>query len=176
MKKEVTSCIMGEPCSMFEIMGEAVGKLGVNWHYKILASPPVVAYGQFFGGDGIILAWFYGLFFTDLVFGVANAVKAESFKRRYMERWVVKLVTYTICIAMVGTINDALKRSLGFNFPLLDIFMTFLLAGEVLSICDHLNALGCPVPAVLMRLATRIRKKAESKIDGILEEGKEGEK
>jgi len=32
------------------------------------------------------------------------------------------------------------------------------------------------VPAVLMRLATRIRKKAESKIDGILDDGHKEDK
>ena len=181
MKNEAATCIMSEPIYILRFAAEYVGKLGIDWRYKILASPPIAFYGQYLGGDGIILALFYSLFCVDLVLGIIMAVKDGTYKHQYLQRWVVKFVTYTLCIAMVGALIAAINRSLfgvvefRANF-ILDIFMTFLLAGEIISICDHLHRLGCPVPAVLMRLATRIRNKAESRIDGILEDGKDEEK
>ena len=158
-------------------MEDSMGKVVFGWHYKIMLSPAAIAYGQFLGGDGYIVAGFYALFFLDLLAGLGAALKNRCFAFRRLDMWVVKLLTYSLCILIVGIINGAAVRSWGFNPHILDTLLTFLIAGEAMSIFENLSELGCPVPPVLLKLAAGVKSKAGKKLDAMLDDdGKEDKK
>ena len=158
-------------------MEDYAEKAVFGWHYKIMLSPTAIAYSQLFGGDGYIVAGFYILFSLDLVTGLAAALKNRCFRFRRLDLWVVKLLTYSLCILIVGIINGAAVRSWGFNPHILDTVLTFLIASEARSIFENLSELGCPVPPVLLKLAAGVKGRAGKKLDAFLddEEREEGE-
>jgi len=162
------------PALFLGAVGQEIGKIGertgANWPLNLGALPPVVAYGQLTGGDGIILALFYILFTLDLVLGVAAAIRAGGFREVKFEKWLIKFFTYTLCIGVVAAVNDALQRSLWAVLPILDLLLSVLLTGEALSIFKNLDRLGCPVPPVLLRLTGRLKERAEKKLEGIMDE------
>ena len=165
----MSASIMESPGLVCLAGASYLDKAVAGWQYKLLASPPLVAYGALFGGDGYILAAFYILFFLDFFVGVAAALKNGRFRLKRLELWVVKFITFSLCIGIVGVVNMALSRSWGLNLPLLDTVLTLLIAGEALSIMENLGGLGCPVPPVFLKLAAGVKSRAGKKLDALLD-------
>jgi phage-related holin len=168
--------VLESPRLMFLAMVDYTGKAAAGWYYKLLASPVFIAYGHLFGGDGYILAAFCGLLLVDLIVGTARAVKNRCFRFRRLDLWLVKLVTYALCLGVVGALNGAAEHGWGVNIPILDTVLIILIASEAISIFENLHEMGCPVPPVLLRLATGVKSKAGRKLDALLDDQGEGAK
>jgi phage-related holin len=156
-------------------MSDYADKAAAGWHYKVLASPPFIIYGQLFGGDAYILIAFYALGIWVLLAGLGAALKNRRFERRRLDLWIIKIITYSLCVFVVAIVNGAIIRSWGVNLPLLDTVLTILIASESLSFFENLHELGCPVPPVLLRLAAGVKKKAGQKLDALLDDEEAGE-
>lgn len=171
----INGSIMESPKLIFLAMADYTEKAFSCWYYKILTFPLFIAYDKLFGGDSYILALFIAVFFIDLIVGSAAAIQAGRWTLRRFSLWLIKLVTYGLCIALVAFLNGAMAHSLGLNLPLLDIVLTVLLASEILSIFVNMSEMGCPVPPVLLHLAIGVKTKAGKKLEALLdaEDGKE---
>jgi phage-related holin len=168
--------VMESPRLIGLAMVDYTGKAAAGWYYKLLASPAFIAYGHLFGGDGYILVIFCAASSLDLLVGVAKAVNNGCFRFRRFNLWLVKLVTYALCLGIVGALNGAAEHGWGVNIPLLDTVLIILIASEAISIFENLHEMGCPVPPVLLRLAAGVKSKAGRKLDRILDDDGEGTK
>jgi phage-related holin len=164
---------MESPKLMLLAMVDYTGKVTSGWYYKLITSAPVVAYSQFFGGDGYILLAFYAVFSMDLLIGIAKAFKNSSFKLRRVNLWLVKFVTYSLCLGIVGLLNGAVEHGWGVNVPVLDTVLIILIATEAISIFENLNEMGYSVPPFLLQLASRVKSKASKKLDKALKDDSE---
>jgi len=143
-----------------------------GWQYKLLFSPPVVFYSQVLGGDSHIILAFYAIFFTDLIVGVASAVKRQVFSRWRFSLWAVKLLVHTLCILLVALLDLALVHALhGFHMPLLDIVVSIMLAGEVASIFANLQELTGRVPVFLIKATAKLHHKASRRFEAMIDAG-----
>jgi phage-related holin len=161
--------IMESPRLIMLAMVDYTSKAASGWYYKLLASPVFIAYGHLFGGDGYVLVAFCIVLLVDLFVGMARAVKNKCFQFRRLNLWLVKLVSYALCLGVVGVLNGAAEHGWGVNIPMLDTVLIILIASEAISIFENLHEIGCYVPPVLLRLAAGVKVKAGRKLDQILD-------
>jgi hypothetical protein len=162
-------------CREFLILtGGVLLKTVHSWYQKIILLPPVVFYTNTLGGNGQILVWFYVVFILDLFCGAALAVKNRKFKGRRLEQWVVKFMVYTLCIYLIGLVDQSFTITLKFiHIPLLDLLVTLLLATEINSMFRKLQALTGYVPPVIINVSEKMESKAGRILNKRLEHDEE---
>ena len=138
-----------------------------HWPFKLLLSPFMVFYGSILGGNGKLLLFFYVSLLLDLLLGAVAAGLAGKFSPARFGGWVVKAVTYTLCIFLVGMVSQAVAEIIGVNW-LLDAFMGVMVITEVLSVLRNMAELGWPVPPIAVRLAAKAQSQAGHKLDELL--------
>ncbi|MDR1367250.1 MAG: phage holin family protein [Candidatus Accumulibacter sp.] len=143
--------------------------------FKALVASVPAAFSTYFGGNwGFFETWF-ALSVIDLVFGVAHALKTDSFSRAKLYGWIVKALTHMLTILVCGVITVMLIGLTGHSFPLIDWFIFVLVLTEAASILKSAEKLGLPVHPLAKALIEKLRKRATGKLSEIAE-GKEEEK
>ncbi|GHV57115.1 hypothetical protein FACS189460_3120 [Deltaproteobacteria bacterium] len=145
-----------------------------NWLFKVLLSPLGLLYSSIFGGNWALLLFFYIALFIDLILGGLAAWRAGEFSLTRAGQWVVKTLTYTLCIFLMGMVNKSVAEVIGVNW-LLDAFMGVMIVTEVLSIFRNMNEMGWPVPPLAVKLATKAQSRASRKLDELLGDEKGGD-
>ena len=63
-------------------------------------------------------------------------------------------------------VNASLSRSFGgFDMPLLNLFIAYLIITDAVSVIAHMQRLGIPVPDLLRRVLLRSKRKVERRVD-----------
>lgn len=147
--------------------------LAALWPEKAVISSFLTGAVILFGGDAFIMWLLIGVMGADFVFGFAEAARRKHIRCRAMGRGVLKFVYYVSYIGLVGVVNVSLSRSFGIHVPLLDMFMSYLIITDTISVMAHMQRLGIPVPALLQRIVVRSRDKIERGVSETLDEDKQ---
>lgn len=143
-------------------------KLSELWALKSSISAFVAAGCAFIGAD-TVLVWLLLLAMSaDFILGVSDAVHRRHFRCRALERGSLKIVYYCAYLGVVGLVNASLSRACHMELPLLNLFTAYLTLTEAVSITAHMQALGWPVPALLLRLVSGSRKQIEKRVDTVM--------
>ena len=79
----------------------------------------------------------------------------------------LKFPAYCLYLLIVGVVNASLSRSFGgFDMPLLNLFIAYLIITDAVSVIAHMQRLGIPVPDLLRRVLLRSKRKVERRVDG----------
>lgn len=147
--------------------------LAVLWPEKAVISSFLAGVVALFGGDAFIMWLLLGVMCADFLLGFTDAARRKHIRCRAMGRGVLKFVYYFSYIGLVGVVNVSLSRSFGIHAPLLDLFMSYLIITDAISVMAHMQRLGIPVPALLRRIIVRSRDKIERGVSETLDEGKQ---
>ncbi len=146
--------------------------LWAAWEIKASLGMAFAAVCSFFDVDERMIAFLCLAVTADFLLGVADAVKRDRFKCRAVEYGLLKIVYYVVYIGTVGLVNVSLSISLGYHLPLLDLFISYLIATDCISITAHLRSMGVPVPPLLVAILKKTKKRAEKNTNKVLD-GKE---
>lgn len=128
-------------------------------------------YSGLLNGQWFLVLVFYFLTLIDLAFGTTAAVIRKKWSVHRFGKWVIKLITYSVCILVVGLVNGSLARITGnfeilaFKIPLLDCFLILLIVTEAMSIFCNLDRMGWAPPVEAMRIINNIHNKTVDRID-----------
>ena len=140
-------------------------KIFSDFHFKAPVAVAASFYVGLLGGDWVLLTGFYLMVCIDLFFGSWAAVKLGTFTPTHFAKWVLKLVTYSICIVLIGFINAAMARVSGVAPPILNGFLGLMIVTEVLSVMANMHKIGLPVPALAVKLVTNIHAKTTASLE-----------
>lgn len=103
---------------------------------------------------------------ADFAFGLADAVRRRHFRCRMLAHGALKFPAYCLYLLIVGVVNASLSRSFGgFDMPLLNLFIAYLIITDAVSVIAHMQRLGIPVPDLLRRVLLRSKRKVERRVD-----------
>ena len=116
---------------------------------------------------GAYLLWMLGaMLVADFAFGLADAVRRRHFRCRMLAHGALKFPAYCLYLLIVGVVNASLSRSFGgFDMPLLNLFIAYLIITDAVSVIAHMQRLGIPVPDLLRRVLLRSKRKVERRVD-----------
>ena len=128
-----------------------------------------------------LYVWLFFMF-LDLVLGVVWAISVDRFSRSKLYGWVVKLLTHSIALCLVG-----LLASVFFLLPvagfleegvqgLMTCALLVMILTEFVSIMDTSIKLNLPVPPVAARVVKGLQKRVDNNISHILGEREEAKK
>jgi len=136
-----------------------------GWQFK----GALAAVSAFFGTEPVLFGWLIGLLALDLAFGLAESIKRKRFSCRKLGRGVLKIPCYCLYIILVGAVDSTVSTSLGWDTPLLELFVSYLVATDAISCMTHMVRLGLPVPERLRRLIVYARCRVDHEIDEMCE-------
>ena len=124
------------------------------WPEKAVIGSCVAGAVSLFGGDAYLL-WMLG-----------DAVRRRHFRCRMLAHGALKFPAYCLYLLIVGVVNASLSRSFGgFDMPLLNLFIAYLIITDAVSVIAHMQRLGIPVPDLLRRVLLRSKRKVERRVD-----------
>lgn len=138
------------------------------WALKSSVSAFVTGICVFIGADAMLIWLLILAMCADFLLGVSDAVHRHHFRCRALERGSLKLVYYCAYLGVVALVNASLSRAFGMELPLLNLFTAYLTLTEAVSITAHMQSLGWPVPALLLRVVSGSRKHVEKRVDAVL--------
>lgn len=143
------------------------------WEIKASLGTAFAAICSFFDIDEKMLLFLCIAITADFILGVADAIKRSHFRCRAVEYGGLKFVYYALYLGTVGLVNSSLSHSMGMHFPLLDLFISYLVATDCISITRHLRNMGVPVPPLMELLLKKAKKKAEKDANYVLKSKEE---
>ena len=150
--------MMMQPPAPLEGLDYYTQSLLALWPEKAVIGSCVAGVVSLFGGDGYLL-WMLG-------FGLADAVRRRHFRCRMLAHGALKFPAYCLYLLIVGVVNASLSRSFGgFDMPLLNLFIAYLIITDAVSVIAHMQRLGIPVPDLLRRVLLRSKRKVERRVD-----------
>ena len=154
---------------------ESLAGIVQGFPYKaLLTAPPVLFYSAVFGGDPYVFIAYCVAFLLDLVVGIYSAIKRQVFDLNKLSLWVVKTIVHALCILLMALLDIALIHALrGFHFPILDIVVAIMLAGEVTSTLVNLQEATGRVPPFLLKATAKLHHKASRRFEAMIDAGEE---
>lgn len=142
------------------------------WQYKIAAGITIGAIATLFGIDATMLICISALMFTDLFAGIVVAWKTNTFETRKLSRGVAKFFAYYLSMLLVNIVNTYASASLGITFPIQNLYVTYLIATEAISVMNHCSTLGMPFPPLFSKIIKRYHSRVEDAVDNIVTDDK----
>ena len=159
---------MMNPISPLSYAAISWANLSELWAIKSSVSAFVTGACVAIGAD-VMLIWLLLLAMcVDFTLGVADAIHRRHFRCRALERGSLKLVYYCAYLGLVSIVNASLSRACCMELPLLNLFTAYLTLTEAVSITAHMQALGWPVPSLLLRVVSGSRKHIEKRVDDVM--------
>lgn len=140
------------------------------WALKSSIATFVAGACAIIGADAVLIWLLLLAMCLDFTLGVSDAIHRRHFRCRTLERGALKLVYYSAYLGVVSLVNASLSRACGMELPLLNLFTAYLTLTEAVSITAHMQSLGWPVPALLLRVVCGSRKHIEKRVDTVLPE------
>lgn len=131
------------------------------WQVKMMAGAVLTWFSSVFGGHEMLVIMMVSAVCLDLVLGLVHSFTRGKFRCRVLARGVLKLPCYGIYMLLVACFNLSLKLAVGFETPLLNIFLAYLIFTDGISILTHLHNMGMPVPSLLWVIVYKGKKKIE---------------
>jgi phage-related holin len=141
-------------------MREDLSSLFHAFGVKFLAALVLAgAFARYIGGEPGLMEIYIGVFTLDLVMGVTRALKTKSFRIALLGMWVIKVLTYFMCLLVMGLIWKALVLTFGTFFDLVNYFLLVMIITEAVSIVDNAARAGLPVPPFMRFLLIKLKRK-----------------
>ncbi|WP_303237687.1 phage holin family protein [uncultured Bilophila sp.] len=142
------------------------------WQQKAVVSSCIAGFVSVFGGDAFLLWALLSIMIADFAFGFTDAARRKHIRCRLLARGALKFVYYFSYLALVGVVNVSLSRSVGVELLLLNLFASYLIITDVISVLAHMQRLGIPVPVLLRRIVLKSRAKIERDVDEAIDRNK----
>ena len=160
--------VLGEDCRAFS---SQLCRIWDGWASKITAS-----FIAFFGlncdsyyGDLFLINLLAKLMLVDLIVGCWDAAKNGQWSPRvFFVQGICKFPVYGFYVYLVATGSMALARGAKIQYPITELFVVYLLVGEIYSILKHLHYIGVPIPEILLWFCFGFRRKVHKKIRELL--------
>lgn len=146
-----------------------ISALSELWAAKASASAVIATISAFIGADQVLLYLLLLSMVLDFVFGIWDAHRRRRFRCRAMQRGAGKLGWYFVYVGLVAIVDVAVAHSTGYHFPCLDLFLTYLILTETVSVTAHLQSMGVRVPPLLMSFVQHTRKHVEKRFSSASE-------
>ena len=158
--------MMMQPPAPMEGLAYYTQRLLALWPEKAVIGSCVAGAVSLFGGDAYLLWMLGAMLVADFAFGLADAVRRRHFRCRMLAHGALKFPAYCLYLLIVGVVNASLSRSFGgFDMPLLNLFIAYLIITDAVSVIAHMQRLGIPVPDLLRRVLLRSKRKVERRVD-----------
>lgn len=158
--------MMMQPPAPMEGLAYYTQSLLALWPEKAVIGSCVAGVVSLFGGDAYLLWMLGAMLVADFAFGLADAVRRRHFRCRMLAHGALKFPAYCLYLLIVGVVNASLSRSFGgFDMPLLNLFIAYLIITDAVSVIAHMQRLGIPVPDLLRRVLLRSKRKVERRVD-----------
>ncbi len=139
--------MMMQPPAPLEGLAYYTQSLLALWPEKAVIGSCVAGAVSLFGGDAYLLWMLGAMLVADFAFGLADAVRRRHFRCRMLAHGALKFPAYCLYLLIVGVVNASLSRSFGgFDMPLLNLFIAYLIITDAVSVIAHMQRLGIPVP------------------------------
>ena len=136
-------------------------ELFCSWQIKgILASV-----AAFLGTEESLFLWLICMMSADLFFGLWEAFKRHKFSCRMLGRGIMKYPCYCLYIVLVGAVDASFTASVGLDLPLLELFISYLVATDAVSVMGHMIRCGLPVPKRLKTIVLHAQARIEHEIE-----------
>lgn len=159
---------MMKPIAPWQGFLETWAGMIAGWEVKAAAGTAFAAVCSFLDMDQRIAAILCIAVFADFFCGMMDAYKRKRFRCRAVMFGTTKIFWYIVYIGLVSAISQTVSYSVGFRLPLLDLFMSYLVASDCVSITGHLQSMGVPVPPILRLIVRTTKKNTEKKISNVL--------
>ena len=163
---------MMKPIAPWQGFPEAWSGLIAGWEFKAVTGTAFAAVCSFLDIDQRIAIILCIAIAADFFLGMLDAQKRKRFRCRAVAFGMTKIFWYIVYIGIVSAISQTVSFSIGYRLPLLDLFMSYLVASDCVSITGHLQSLGVPVPPLLRYIVRFTKKHTEKQIHDVLESGK----
>ena len=158
------------PVAPWEGFLDAWSGIAAGWEVKALVATAFAAACSFLDIDQRIAAILCAAVIADFLCGVLDACKRGRFRCRAVIYGTTKIFWYIVYIGIVSAINQTVSYSVGMRLPLLDLFMSYLVASDCVSVTGHLQSLGVPVPPLLRMIVGKAKKNVEEKVSQVLDD------
>lgn len=146
-----------------------------SWEIKLLLSTILTVWFQaieqfcsIFGADTLLVLLFFALVWLDLAFGLILIVKKREFTYTAIGRGLIKLPIYCLYLFLVGSVAISIQRSMQISIPLLNLFVSYMVASEAFVIISQLRLLKIYVPPLFLLLVRGVKKKTEAMVRKVL--------
>ena len=119
-----------------------------------------------------LLYWLAAMWGADWAFGLFEAFRRGKFSCRMVKRGMIKFPAYCVYIILVAAVDACIEVAFHVSVPLLEAFLSYLVAQESVSVMGHMIRLGLPVPPIVRRILMHGKRKVEKQIDTILDDEK----
>jgi len=143
---------------------------------KALISGATIAFEKLLAANWNLFEIYWFLTCADLVFGVANSIKNDTFKTRRLANWCIKTFTYISCMLIVGSLNHAVNFACHVNTTLIaDLCLLVVICTEATSVIDNMDKLKLPVHPIIKQLIRWINSMSIKKLKSFLNSFSKGE-
>lgn len=163
---------MMKPFAPWEGFFDAWTGMVTAWKVKAAAGTVIAAFCSFLDLDERIFSFLCVAIIADFIFGMADAMMRRRFRCRAVAFGATKIFWYIIYLGIIGLVNRSLSLALGMRMPFLDLFASYLIASDAVSVTGHLQSMGVPVPPLLQSIVERLRKRTEKELEKITEDKK----
>ena len=139
--------------------------LAVLWPIKAA----IAAIAAWFSTEPFLLYAVFSVMIADLAFGLLTALKHKTFDCRVFKRGGMKFVAYMLCIFLVGIVDLCITIAFHIDFPVLEVFLAYIVAQDAISIMGHMQRLGLKMPGLVNRILRRSKARMERQIDEMLD-------
>lgn len=123
-----------------------------------------------FSADIALLLLLLGVTFLGIGLHFVVLLKTADFRTSAIIEGIFRLPLYCLYLFLVGSIGISVEHSIQVALPILNLFISYMIASEIFSIVSSLRKLGVKVPTLLVFLATDLRNKVENKIGSKMQE------
>lgn len=132
--------------------------------FKAIISAILLFFTDFLYGDTVVLGIYFAVVAIDLALGLARACLYGVFRYKILLHWVYKVFTHIFLVVLLGLVCHSMHNTVGLILPVVNWLLLCCTITETVSIIYNLKRLGCPVPAIVDKVLTVIRKNAARKI------------
>lgn len=116
--------------------------------------------------DKFVLSSLAIVMLIDLVIGVGQAIFINKcFSLSVLLRGIGKWPLYSLYIILAGILAYNIQAATGYGGGILNVFMAYLSATEILSIAKNLERCGIPIPKILHLIIHNAPKKLEKLVE-----------
>lgn len=132
-------------------------------------------YTSAFGANKALVWLLLVAMIADFIFGLAQAIKTGWFMPSKLYKAVLKFVLYGLYLMLIGGFCMALQLSVGFGSELLNLFIGYLAATELISVAKNLERMGAPLPYPMSDIIHGVYRKMGRQMDKAVKELRDDE-
>lgn len=137
----------------------------ILWEHKLTLGLFLGWSSAFFGITEQLFICISLLMLSDLCLGVLSAMKLKNFNYTMLKRGFLKFVAYFLSMFLINIVDVWASAAVGTDLPLQDVYLSYLVITEVLSIMTNCSNLGLQFPALVERIIRGYKQKVEDLVE-----------